>query len=113
MANTNFVLYEKTYEFILWLFPVVGRFPKNQRFVLAQQIEMCAVRLLLDLVVANQSERKLSTLKSASKELDKLRILVRLAKDLEFLSVRRYGIASGYTNEIGKMLGGWMKSQVK
>jgi len=41
--------------------------------------------------------------------LDKLRILIRLSKDLHFISIRQYEFVANKVNEIGKMLGGWMK----
>ena len=48
-------------------------------------------------------------LKQVSVELDKLRI-IRLAKDLKFFNVRQYEFAANKINEVGKMLGGWIKS---
>ena len=45
-----------------------------------------------------------------SVELDKLRILIRLSKDLKFISIRQYGFGAEKINEIGKMLGGWIKN---
>jgi hypothetical protein len=41
--------------------------------------------------------------------LDKLRIVIRLTKDLKFISIRQYQFAAEKINEIGKMLGGWIK----
>ena len=43
-------------------------------------------------------------------ELDVLRSYVRLAMMLKFLSFHKYEVWSGYLNEIGKMIGGWLKS---
>ena len=39
--------------------------------------------------------------------------LVRLSKDLEFISVRQYGFAAERVNEVGKLLGGWIKSTAR
>ena len=35
----DLIIYQKLYDLIMYAFPIVNRFPKNQRFVLAQQIE--------------------------------------------------------------------------
>jgi len=43
-------------------------------------------------------------------ELDYLRSLIRLAMQLGFLPFRKYENWAAMLNEIGKMLGGWMKS---
>ena len=106
----NLTIFEKIYELILWLYPTVNKFPKSQRFVLGQRIENIILKLLEGIIEANQETAKLPYLKKISVELDKLRILIRLSKDLKFISIRQYVFASEKVNEIGKMLGGWMKS---
>jgi hypothetical protein len=47
-------------------------------------------------------------LQQASIELDELRILIRLSKDLHFVNVKQYGVAAEKMNEIGRLLSGWM-----
>lgn len=106
--DENLPVYEKAYEFTLWLFPRAAKFPKQQRFVLGQDIEKSATRLLRNLMHAQRSTRKLTYLKKASDELDDLRLQIRLAKDLKYMSVTSYGHASREINKIGKMLGGWL-----
>ncbi|MCF7796105.1 diversity-generating retroelement protein Avd [Patescibacteria group bacterium] len=105
----NLKIFEKTYELILWIYPAVNRFPKTQRFVLGQQVENTVLNLLKLIIQANAERNKLPYLKQLSVELDKLRILVRLSKDLRFLSIKQYEFAANKINEIGKMLGGWIK----
>lgn len=103
-------IFEKTYELILWIYPAVNKFPKTQRFVLGQQIENTMLNLLKGIIQANAERSKLPYLKQVSVELDKLRILIRLSKDLKFINIKQYEFAVIKINEIGKMLGGWIKS---
>lgn len=102
-------IFQKTYDLILWLFPAVNKFPKSQRFVLGQRIEDSILEFLRLMIRANASRNKLPILADASVELDQLRILIRLSKDLKFISINQYGFVSKMINEIGRMLGGWMK----
>ena len=106
----NLPIFEKTYELILWIYPAVNKFPKSQKFVLGQQIENTVLEILKGIIQANSERNKLPYLKQISVRLDKLRILIRLSKDLKFISVRQYGFVVDKINEIGKMLGGWIKS---
>ncbi|MCX6740881.1 MAG: four helix bundle protein, partial [Candidatus Parcubacteria bacterium] len=76
----DLVIFQKTYDFILWLYPAVNKFPKSQRFVLGQQIENRAIQVLKDIIVANQEMNKATALKKTSVDLDELRILIRLSK---------------------------------
>ena len=39
MALDDLILFQKAYDLFVWLFPIVGKFPKNQRFVLGQKIQ--------------------------------------------------------------------------
>ncbi len=52
-------------------------------------------------------------LRQASIELDELRMLIRLAKDMRFLSVKHYGVAAEKLNEIGRLLSGWTQKFVR
>jgi len=103
------IIFRKTYELLIWLYPIVEKFPKSQRFVLAQQIFNTLLDFLKSLIEANSVSRKREILKTASLDLDKFRLLVRLAKDMKFMSIRKYQSTMEKTNEIGKMLGGMIK----
>jgi len=109
----NLSIFEKTYELILWLYPTVNKFPKSQRFVLGQQIENTVLEILKGIIQANHERNKLGFLQQISVDLDKLRILIRLSKDLKFINIKQYQFAADKVNEIGKMLGGWIKSYQK
>ena len=37
----SLIIYQKVYDFTLYIFPIVDRFPKSQKFVLGQQIQNC------------------------------------------------------------------------
>lgn len=102
-------IYTKTYDFILWLFPQTLKFPKSYRFILAQRIENAILDFLEDIIEANAEADKLPFLKKADVKLEKLRTLVRLSKDFKFLSLKAYEHAAGELEEIGRMLGGWIK----
>lgn len=107
----DLVIFQKVYDLILWLYPTVNKFPKSQRFVLGQQIENTVLEILKGIIQANQESNKTPYLKQISVDLDKLRILIRLSKDLKFISLRQYQFAAEKINEIGKILGGWIKKQ--
>jgi S23 ribosomal protein. len=105
----DLIIFEKMYEFNLWLFPVVQNFPKQQRFVLGQRIQNTALSITVRIINANSQKNKQPHLKHISVELDTLRVLVRLAKDLRFLNMKQYQHANTHMAEIGRLLGGWIK----
>lgn len=112
MASYNdLVIFQKTYDLILWSYPVINQFPKTQRFVLGQQIESTLVIILKKMIHANKErgEKRMEIIKEISVNIDEIFILFRLAKDLRMISVKKYGISAEKINEVAKLLGGWQK----
>lgn len=105
----NLPIFQKSYDLIRQVYIYVPKFPKRQQYILGQRIENFCIDFLGLVVEANEKEEKLDSLKKASVVLNKLRVFVRLAKDLKFLSFKEYQTLEEIIDEIGKMLGGWIK----
>jgi len=101
----------KTYDMIVWIIPRLKQFPRDQRFLLGDRIQTAAVDVLCLLVEANYSRERARILRKANLELEKLRYLVRIASDLHYLSARRYQHLAGRIDEVGRMVGGWIKAR--
>ena len=104
-------IFTKTYDFLLWIGQHVARFPKSERFRLAKRIEDSAYAFYDQiLMAARHPEQALTWLSRADDELARLRAYLRLAKDYGFSSMSQYQHASSRMIEIGKLLGGWLKT---
>ena len=97
------------YDLALALYRIVPGFPKAQRFVLGQRIEQCAVDLLFRVDAARDPSQQRDALRLASQSLDQLRLLVRLALDLGFLSVDTHESLVTRSQNIGQQLGAWLR----
>jgi hypothetical protein len=64
------------------------------------------------LIEAAYSDEPMPTLKKADVTLAKLRFYLRLSHDLELLSMGQYGHGARMANEVGRLLGGWMKKPI-
>ena len=100
----------KTYDLILWSCNHTGKFPRNHRFVLGERIERNLYDLLETLIQAKYTKQRQPLLEKANLILEILRFQIRLAKDLQCLKVESYGFAAKAIDEIGKLVGGWIKS---
>ncbi len=58
----------------------------------------------------SSGELKLKYLRSVSAKIDLLRLLTRLAKDCDCITNKDYLELQSHLHEIGRMLGGWIKS---
>ena len=101
----------KLYDLILWLMEQVPKFPRSHRFVLGDRIQTLALDIQDLLIEAAYTRDKTAQLKRATLQLEKLRYLIRLSKDLNFLSIRRYEFVATHIDEIGRMVGGWLRQQ--
>ncbi len=99
----------KTYDLIAWMVPTLEKFPKSQRFLLGDRIQSALLDILELLIRAAYSKNKESALREANFKLETVRYLIRLCKDLKYLSIRRYEFASRGIDEIGAEVGGWLK----
>jgi hypothetical protein len=112
--HDKFILHKKTYELLIWIYPVISRIPKSHRLVLGRRLEEISLDLLLTVIKANKARGKdrLDLQLKYSELLDTLRILVRLTKDLKMMSVKQYTLTAKKINELGRMLSGWMKKMI-
>ena len=111
MKTEKLLVFQKVYDFCLWMMPHTEKFPKIQRFALAQEINKSLIKLLTEIVSINLKKDKVKDIKDLNIFVDKLRIMIRLSKDLHFISIKRYKYASEKLEEIGRLLGGWIKQQ--
>lgn len=102
---------QKTYDMIQYAYICLRQFPRSEKYALAGEIKKVMASLLRLIIQANKRYFKKTTLQDIDIELQTLKTYVRLSKDLEFLPTRRYEIWAKQLDEIGKMLGGWIKSQ--
>jgi four helix bundle protein len=103
-------IFVKTEAFLVWLLDHTRKFPKHERFRLAQYIEEAAFTFHTNLIRAAHSETPREALHEADIELARLRAYLRLALELRYTSHGQYGYAAQQTAEIGRLLGGWLKS---
>lgn len=98
-------------EFLKWLLPATEKFPRRVRFTFANRIDALALDVVEDLVEARYSRDKREILKRANLRLEKIRVLLRLCHEEQFLSHDAFAFAIRGVDETGRMLGGWMKQQ--
>lgn len=100
---------ESHYRFLLWLIPVVDRFPRSQKFLLGDRIQRTAIDVLEALLEATYTKRRDPHLARANLGIEKLRFLFRMAHDLRFLDARRFRHAARSLDATGRSIGAWRK----
>jgi hypothetical protein len=107
----NAPVFTKYYDALNWILDKVEKFPKSQRFVFGHRLSNLSLDILEGIIRAYYSKDKALLLKEINIRLEILRIFLRLVKDRQFISIRQYEFITKEINEVGKMIGGWIKER--
>lgn len=112
MKDLDIPIIRKTYDLYGFFYSLRLTVPKQDRYTIWQKCESLLIEILESILYASQqsSVSKLPTLERASVKLNFLRLLIRLMKDVKAIDSKKYVLIEAYLDEIGRMLGGWIKS---
>ena len=101
----------RIFEFYKLFHDYLKLFPKSEKYSLGQKIENLVLEILEFSLKAAYSykEEKLIFLKKADAKVNLLKILIRLANEIKALDSKKYLILQEKLQEIGKMIGGWIR----
>ena len=99
------------YDLMLYLTQRTEKFPRHHRYSLGAAIESRLHGILSLLIQAKYVSEKQDFLRTANLELEILRFQLRLAKDVQALSIHSHGFAARQMHAIGSQIGGWLKSR--
>lgn len=105
----------KTYE-VYKLFYIYSKyFSKKDRHTIGKKCEDLILDILelIFLALTATRDEKLDILKKISSKLNLLRTLIRLLKDIKIFDLKKYIIIQKEINDIGIMLGSWIKRLTK
>lgn len=109
-APKEFLLLQKILDMMEYGYIALRQFPKSERYALSTDIKHCMDEMLSLAITAQKRYYKKTTLQDLDIEIMKLRVYIRLAFRLRFLPIEKYENWSAMVVEIGKMLGGWIKT---
>ncbi len=105
-------LFQAVYKFYVAWHHRCENIPKKDRFTIGQKTENILLEILTLVVTAYHTKDpvlKKELLSKANMALECAKITIRLAKDVKALEQRWYVDYEGRLQEMGKMMGGWMR----
>ena len=84
--------------------------PRDLKFVLGDRILAASYDVLDLLIEAKYSRDKSGRLRQANLLLERLRFQIRLCMEERLIDLRQYEYISGMIQEVGAMIGGWIRS---
>mgnify|MGYP001581230764 CR=1 FL=1 len=112
MNNLDIPIFKKSYDLYKDFYTLRLSVPKQDRYTLWQKCESILIEVLEGILFASQQSKseKLPTLEKTSVKLNFLRVCIRLMRDIKAINTKKYITIEANLDEIGKMLGGWIKS---
>lgn len=103
---------QKTYDLYKTNYEYTKTFPKSDKYALGEKSKAIILELLELLVEAENAKRewKEPILAKASNKLAVLKLMFRLANETKILDSKKYLSLTDKSLEVGRMLGGWLKS---
>ncbi len=114
MLHSEMTIFTRTFDFLSWLLPATNNFPRAHRHTLTRRLLDAAfdLRERIEEANARQNERR-DRLIEADAALGRVRVYVRLAAKLGWLTAGQYEHVSLMIAEIGRLLGGWQKATAR
>lgn len=121
--NPQAAIQHKCRELILLLQVNLNHFPRHEKYGLCQEIRQCVYGVLAGIVECQKRYHNKTSLTKLDVQHEQLRVFVNLAFELGYFSfehhkmarsepeaLRRYTAVSVLVNELGAMIGGWIRS---
>jgi hypothetical protein len=112
MDDFDIPIFKKTYDLYKTFYGYRNLIPKKDRYTIYQRCDSLLLDVLENILAASklQKEGKSTPLENASVKLNLLRVFVRLMKETKAIDGKKYLALETSIDEIGRMLGGWIRS---
>ena len=106
----NLPVYKASYDLFLQIFHLTKNFTKEYKYTIGEKLKNEMLELLLNLYRANSQHQKKEILQKGRENIEIVRVLLRIVKDLQQISIKKYADISIVIENISKQVTAWQKS---
>jgi hypothetical protein len=112
MDDFDIPIFKKTYDLYKTFYGYRNLLPKQDRYAIGARCDALILDLLERILAASRLPKteKVPLLDAASLKLNVLRVFIRLMKETKAIDGKKYLALEAAIDEIGRMLGGWIRS---
>ena len=112
MNEFDIPIFKKVYDLYKTVHHIRATVPKQDRHTLWQRCENTSLDIVEGILRASSMSRgdKVPVLDQVSTKLNLLRVFIRLSHDTKSIDAKKCTSLQETIDEIGRMLGGWIKS---
>jgi len=112
MDNFDVPIFKKAYDLYKSFHDLRKNFPRQDKYTLGEKCDNLILEIVAHIFEASQKPKlqKLPCLEEASVKINLLRFNFRLANDIKVINMKSYLNLQEDLDEIGRMLGGWIRA---
>ena len=104
-------VFKAAYDLLLDIYRFSATLTREYRYTLGEKLKNETLELLMLVYRANSSKTKFDIIQQAREQIEIVRLLLRVLKDLNQISVNNFVRVNQQVENVSKQLTGWQKSQ--
>jgi len=103
-------VFKASYDLLVEIFSFTKNFTKEYKYTVGEKLKNETLDLIIMIYRANTKREKFETLQKAREQIEVIRLLIRLMKDLHQISIKKFVQINKLIENVSKQLTGWQKS---
>ncbi len=106
----NLPVYKASYDLLVEIFQFVKNFNKEYKYTVGEKLKNETLEMIMNIFRANSRQQKKELLQTARENIEVIRVLLRLTKDLKQIDLRKFVMINEKIENVSKQLAGWQKA---
>lgn len=103
-------VYKATYDLLIAIFRFTKDFSKEYKYTVGESLKKETIELLTLIYRANVKRDKQEVLQEARERIEVIRLFIRLMKDMQQISLKKFVQINESVENVSKQLAGWQKA---
>lgn len=108
--HTELPVYKASYDLFLYNFKLIKNLQREYKYTVGEKVKKETMDLMMNIYRANKSKDKKQHLESARANIEVIRLLIRMLKDLKQINLKKFTKANKKIEIISRQLTGWYGS---
>jgi len=104
-------VFKASYDLLLSIFHFTANFKREYKYTVGERLKNETLALIVLVYRANSSKEKVEVIQQAREQIELIRLLIRVLKDLKQISLQSFVRINEQIENVSKQLAGWQKSQ--
>ena len=105
----NLPVFKVAYDLLLETYKMTKNMQRDYRYSIGEKLKEVLMDILVDIYKANSTSEKSDILQGARERLVEVKLLTRILKDLNQISVKAFALQSERMDTLSKQLAAWHK----